>query len=206
LKKSLFSIPVARRSGVISFEDDDVFLKTGKANFRLGGFKNGLFYLHYRFPSKGRAEHHPKREEEMQAMTTAQEQGRPTTAEVLHRRCGHISQHTVKDIMKQVDGVLLEETKDGDEFFCEDCAIGKASRQSFPTNHRRCTDILGKIHADLKGPIEASGIHGERYVMLLTDEASNVTSYMFLKKKNEAFEHFVMFKKEMERQYVVYYE
>jgi hypothetical protein len=37
--------------------------------------------------------------------------------------------------------------------------------------------------------------------MLLTDEASNVTSYIFLKKKNEAFEHFVMFKKEMERQY-----
>ena len=48
--------------------------------------------------------------------------------------------------------------------------------------------------------MRTKGLEGDSYLMLLVDDYTRMTWVCFLKKKSEAFEHFVMFKEMVENE------
>ena len=56
------------------------------------------------------------------------------------------------------------------------------------------------MHTDLCGPMRATGLEGESYFMLLVDDYTRMTWVCFLKKKSEAFQHFIIFKEMVENE------
>ena len=52
----------------------------------------------------------------------------------------------------------------------------------------------------LCGPMRTKGLEGESYLMLLVDDYTRMTWVSFLKKKSEAFEHFIILKEMVENE------
>jgi hypothetical protein len=157
LKKNLFSIPVAKRRGVIRFEGDDVYLKAGEANFRLGYFGKGLFQLDYRIPAKCKTEC-PSARKDMQAMQVTIENGE--SAEIPRLSCGDILHHAVTDDVKQVSKLFLDGSESSEKFSCEDSVIGNASRTPFSDSVEPAgasgVDGLAAEHCDERIPTSGS--------------------------------------------------
>jgi transposase InsO family protein len=84
---------------------------------------------------------------------------------------------------------------------CEDCAIGKQHRGSFPKKSTwRASHVLQLIHADICGPISPASNAQKRYFLTFIDDLSRKTWVYFLTKKSEAFECFKQFKVSAEKE------
>ena len=68
---------------------------------------------------------------------------------------------------------------------CWECAQGRATK----VPHSRCssyeTQILGKLHTDLVGPITPVSLGGSEYVWTVSDEASGASWVRFMKHKGQ---------------------
>lgn len=102
-----------------------------------------------------------------------------------HKCLGHINTKRIQELKanKSVEGMDIMD--DNATVDCPDCARGKAVHASHPSSSRTKASEVGKIvHADLMGPYDAS-VGGNRYALLLTDEASNfMTVYTIQSKEN----------------------
>lgn len=86
------------------------------------------------------------------------------------------------------------------EVVCEDCVMGKHSRNSFPRQSKwRATKILQLIHADICGPISPTFNGNKRYVLTFIDDFSRKVWVYFLVEKSEAFVTFKLFKSLVEK-------
>lgn len=105
-----------------------------------------------------------------------------------HRRLGHVNVATIKKMCseKSVSGIELTDTND---FFCEECLLGKMQRASHPSAEHRILQKGECIHIDLCGPMEHTGIGGVRYFMLIKDEATTFRFVYFLTEKSKAGEY-----------------
>lgn len=101
-----------------------------------------------------------------------------------HRRLGHINVTTIKSMCKNglVSGV---DFTNEENFFCEDCQLGKMHRSSHPLAEKRFLEKGECIHVDLCGPMETTGIGGVRYFMLLKDEATGFRFVYLIRQKSE---------------------
>ncbi|KAH9678577.1 hypothetical protein KPL71_025773 [Citrus sinensis] len=86
-----------------------------------------------------------------------------------HLRLGHMSIKGLKELEKQ--GVL-ENDKIGELIFCEECILGKFTRNSFKKSIHKTTEILQYIHSDLWGPSQVPSLGGNRYFMTMIDDYS----------------------------------
>jgi len=110
------------------------------------------------------------------------------TWETWHARLGHKSGPYLK---KLVDGAARDVKVKGkrcDLVGCTTCAMGKLSRSSFQRklNGGKPLEALNLIHMDLMGPMDVLGRHKSKYLLTLTDDATNFIWTFELKKKKHA--------------------
>lgn len=117
-----------------------------------------------------------------------------------HRRLAHINSQDMNKMRNMVDGLSYENSFDITKSQCTSCCEGKQERLPFSHVGERSTETLHRIHTDLCGPMETSSLNGARYFILFIDDFSRMTFIYFLKKKNEAFACFKIFKKMVENQ------
>ncbi|KAM1746060.1 hypothetical protein ACFX11_012725 [Malus domestica] len=115
-------------------------------------------------------------------------------ARTWHRRLGHLNFGGIKQL-KEKDMVHgLPDLEENDRV-CEGCQYGKQHRESFPSGQaQRAGASLELIHVDLCGPMRNESTGGNKYFMLLVDDATRMIWVYFLKYKSEAFSCFKKFK------------
>ncbi|GJY75133.1 retrotransposon protein, putative, ty1-copia subclass [Tanacetum coccineum] len=114
-----------------------------------------------------------------------------------HCHLAHISKKHMEKL--QQDG-FLKSTDDESFDQCVSCLSGKITRKSFPHRPKRATDLLGKIHTDVCGPLRHVSRQGASYFITFTDDYSHYGYVYLLKHKHEVFETFKVFKNEVENQ------
>ena len=84
---------------------------------------------------------------------------------------------------------------------CEGCLFGKQTCRSFPREaNYRASKPLEHVHADVCGPIKPSSYGKSNYFLLFIDDFSRKTWVYFLKRKDEVFEAFKIFKALVEKE------
>ena len=99
---------------------------------------------------------------------------------VAHQRLGHLSEGHLRRLFSVSTGLHVK----GTFKFCEECALAKQTRRNFTKQPTRTTTRLGRLHMDLSGPHPIS-VRGERYFLLLLDEATRKRWVYFLKQKSD---------------------
>lgn len=103
------------------------------------------------------------------------------TLQVYHERFAHQNKRHVKQILKKMDINVAE----GDEKFCDGCAVGKMHRLPFKQRVDRPVTVGEMIHADVLGPVETTSMGGARYYVCFKDDYSRFRRLFFLKYKSE---------------------
>ena len=84
--------------------------------------------------------------------------------------------------------------------FCEDCVIGKQTRNSFQkTAIYRATKLLELVHTDICGPITPKSYSSKRYFLTFINDYSRRTCVYFLNEKSEVLKVFKKFKMLVEK-------
>ncbi|GKA39072.1 retrotransposon protein, putative, ty1-copia subclass [Tanacetum coccineum] len=113
-----------------------------------------------------------------------------------HCRLGHINKKRIEKLqhglLKSTDIKYFEK--------CVACMSGKMARKPYSHQVERAKDLLGLIHTDVCDPFKIMSIQGAYYFVTFTDEFSRYGYVYLLKHKNEVFETFKMFQKEVENQ------
>ena len=81
---------------------------------------------------------------------------------------------------------------------CEPCLAGKMNALPFPRLSSRAANPLNLIHTDLHGPFKVQTHSGYCYWILFIDDHTCFRVKYFLRKKDEAFEAFKLFKAKAE--------
>lgn len=180
--KSLFSVSQAASKGVVTkFDSNGCCLEKDGILVGQGTSHNGIFKLMF-----------TKFKDKANSAMTAIDKGT-----LWHQRLGHLGEASImKMIQNEMVNGLNIHTCSID--FCEKCAIGKLAKTKLPKGSHRETKALDIIHMDLCGPMEVPTPSGYRYFMVLVDDSTQFTHVSLLKRKNEAFEQFKLFKVRVE--------
>ena len=108
-----------------------------------------------------------------------------------HHRLGHPSRKVLRTMTKYVTGLDNIRLIDPINDVCTGCARAKSHRQSFGFATNRSTEILGRIHTDLCGPMPTSSISGARYILTFIDDATRFATVYCINQKNDTFDKFV---------------
>lgn len=120
------------------------------------------------------------------------------SAEVWHRRLGHVNSYNMNKMQDAVEGLKFTEKAHINKSNCIVCCEGKQSRLPFANEGNRSTELLEVIHSDICGPMENVSLGGSRYFLIFVDDHSRMTYVYFLKSKNEAFQYFKEYKARVE--------
>src|SRR5271163_724635 len=74
---------------------------------------------------------------------------------------------------------------------CTGCACAKSHRQPFGSTISRSSEILGRIHTDLCGPMLTPSISGARYILTFIDDTTRFATVYFINNKSDTFDQFV---------------
>lgn len=121
--------------------------------------------------------------------------------DVWHRRLGHTNEEYLK-LMKRNDMASNFSYNDSKSLdICDNCILGKISRNKFPDIHMKSKVKLEVIHSDVCGPVNVKSLGGAKYFLTLTDEMSGFTWVYFLKSKSDVFGTFKNFKTMVENEH-----
>lgn len=115
-----------------------------------------------------------------------------------HQRMGHLNMPDLMKIPNCTTGVKLSPLKE--DITCISCIEGKQTRQSFPTEGSRATELLEVIHSDLCGPIQTASLGGAKYFVTFIDDFSRKVFVYPIKYKSETLEKFKEFKNRVENE------
>ena len=110
---------------------------------------------------------------------------------IWHERLGHIGRDRLDTLIRNnlADGIAVKPGTELNEF-CKACISGKQHRRPFPrVSQNRSTELLGRAHSDLHGPLPRT-IDGFLYWITFTDDCSCIKGVYNLKRKSEAFARF----------------
>ena len=108
--------------------------------------------------------------------------------EVWHRRFGHLGVRNLQKLAKDelVSGYDYDVSKDIG--FCELCTEGKHHRSQFPANTgKRSKELLGLVHGDICGKINAKSLSIAEYFLTFIDDCTCYVWVYILKRKDQAF-------------------
>ena len=77
---------------------------------------------------------------------------------------------------------------------CKHCQHGKQTKVDLKINEYSTTKPLEIMHTDLCGTMRTKGLEGELYFIILIDYYTRMPWVCFVKKKEEDFEFFKIFK------------
>jgi hypothetical protein len=115
----------------------------------------------------------------------AQEVGTPTLQGIL--------------ILREIVTGLLEFSIE-QQGVCRGCALGKNSKDSFPSSKSRSKGILDLIHSYVSGSMSVASLQGSSYYVTFIDDFSRKTWIFFMKTKDEVFSRFREFRAQVENQ------
>ncbi|GJS91059.1 zinc finger, CCHC-type containing protein [Tanacetum coccineum] len=133
----------------------------------------------------------------MYAVTNKRAKLNLDSALLWHCRLGHINK---KRIEKLQHDELLDSTDIESFEKCVACMSDKMARKPYSHQVERAKDLLGLIHTDVCGPFKIMSRQGAYYFVTFTDNFSRYGYVYLLKHKNEVFETFKVFQKEVENQ------
>lgn len=121
-----------------------------------------------------------------------------STAELWHRRIGHLNYRSVMELSKRsTTGISVGRFE---EKPCISYIKRKITRKPFSKDGKRANEMLELIHSDLYGPMEEASIGGSKYFMTLTDDFSRKVFVYFLEKKSQVRDTIEEFKTFVEKQ------
>ena len=112
-----------------------------------------------------------------------------------HRRYGHLGEKNLKNLAS--NGLVNQFDYDASKEigFCETCIGGKHHRSHFPSNGGTCSkEILGLVHSDVCGKINAKSIGGAEYFLTFIDDRTRYVWVYPMKHKSEVFDRFLEWK------------
>lgn len=115
-----------------------------------------------------------------------------------HQRMGHMNFKDLKKISNCASGVKI--SLDKEDGICISCIEGKQTRQPFPTEGSRATELLERIHSDVCGPMQTASIGHARYLVTFIDDFSRKVFVYFIKNKSEVLDKFIEFKNRVENE------
>ena len=119
------------------------------------------------------------------------------SANLWHRRLGHISKQRLKTLEKNK---ILPKLDYSDLNDCIECFKGKLTNIR-KTTAVRSTKLLELIHTDICGPFKHKTLCGNTYFITFTDDYSRYCYIYLLSEKSQALEAFQIYKTEVELQH-----
>lgn len=113
--------------------------------------------------------------------------------ETWHKRLGHVNRRSLIGMVDQqlVKGITMSRI---DEFFCENCQLGKQHQLPCKSKEqKKKTEVDEFIHTDLCGPMSEPSIGGSKYFLMFKDDHSSVRHVYFIRHKDDTFEKFKEF-------------
>ena len=111
------------------------------------------------------------------------------TAELWHRRFGHLSYSNLEALVRDdmVDGIKVPDSdfKAAGDTICEPCILAKHHKAPFPTSKRESSRALELLHMDLCGPMIVPSLGGSKYVATFLDAYSKMSFVRILSYKSE---------------------
>lgn len=109
----------------------------------------------------------------------------------LHRRLGHISPRTAKQLVQKgmITGLDYDRAST-DKFDCPSCIHAKATRKPIAKKREgdRASSFGQEIHSDVWGPAPVSTRKGNQYYVTFTDDFSRYTHLELMPLKSDVFE------------------
>ena len=108
-----------------------------------------------------------------QQANAADKQNQQTKEDIWHRHYGHLRVQNLRKLAKEdlVDGFDYNSLRDVN--FCEPCLEGKHQRRKFPTNGGKWSgELLGLVHSDVCGKMNAKSLSGAEYFLTFIDDKS----------------------------------
>ncbi|TYK07988.1 hypothetical protein E5676_scaffold265G001240 [Cucumis melo var. makuwa] len=109
----------------------------------------------------------------------------------------HVSERSLQLLSQQG---LLGGVKDVELPFYEHCIMEKSTRVKFGRGKHTTKGILDYVHSNFWGPTKVTSTGGSRYFMFIIDDFSRKVWMYPLKQKDEVFEKFLEWKKQVENQ------
>ena len=76
-------------------------------------------------------------------------------------------------------------------FSCDHCLIGKQHRMSFSSKSKKKLEKLDLVCSDVCGPMDVETLGGNRYFIILIDDATRKLWIYFLKSNDQLFQYFL---------------
>ena len=113
-----------------------------------------------------------------------------TKEDIWHKRYGHLGLSNLQMLVRKklVNGFDFDMTRE--LAFCEACPEGKQHRTKFQSSNRRADDLLGLVHSDVCGKINAKSLGGAEYFLSFIDDKTRYVWVYCLKHKDQVFEKF----------------
>ncbi|DBA92951.1 TPA: hypothetical protein ACH3X2_14242 [Trebouxia sp. C0005] len=108
-----------------------------------------------------------------QAMTASSKQ----SAELWHRRFGHLGYDNLIKLKGMVDGISVTDVqlKLQQQLLCEPCVVAKQQRDPFPVSSQSSKRALELIHVDVCGPLQVPSRGGAKYIATFLDDYSKLS-------------------------------
>src|SRR5271163_1050069 len=108
-----------------------------------------------------------------------------------HHRLGHPGRKVMRSMTQYALGLGNVQLADPINDICAGCARAKSHRQPFGSASNRSSDILGRVHTDLCGPMQMQSISGARYLLTFIDDATRYVTVYSIANKSDTFNQFV---------------
>ena len=111
-------------------------------------------------------------------------------AQLWHRRLGHLSTHSMQQMVGMVDGMDLTRQQAGavSDALCPECAASKQHRQQHTGSQQPAGELLERLHTDVMGPLPPSlpQLGDARYVVTVLDDSSGMCAVQPMGFKGDA--------------------
>ena len=99
------------------------------------------------------------------------------TAQLWHRRFGHMGYDNMAKLPNMVSGlkVTAEEFKKAGESSCEPCIMSKQHRLPFKSSNTESLRVLDLLHMDVCGHMQEPSLGGSKYVATFLDDFSRLS-------------------------------
>jgi transposase InsO family protein len=115
-----------------------------------------------------------------------------------HQRMGHLNFSDMDKIPSCTTGVKLSPSNQN--ITCVSCIQGKQTRQPFPSEGSRATELLEVIHSDVCGPMQTASLGGARYFVTFIDDFSRKVHVYTIKSKADVLNKFIEYKARVENE------
>ena len=164
---------IAKAGYLVSFEDNCCNIRKGEDKQTVGSIPangNGVYKVEHALTASAAFEQ--------------------VSIHTLHRRLGHVSLDSIRNLTRNNAIAGVQVIDDGSPSICDSCEYAKATRKVI--QKERTAPQAGafgdEVHTDLWGPSPIQSLGGRKYYASFTDDYSRYTRLALLRSKDETLE------------------